>query len=527
MKDHPDRMHAPYFGRAVVERADSGSVAFQFHQMLDIYRKRLGVDDNFTVRVLDKRTAETLEVYTLDEERIAYDEGVRYNWMRIDRKRAAATKRLVRKWAARGVPRKAIMVKWGRAHQVAEAFERDKPFAAYERRLARHLGLSILPAEIGTVETFNQDYLISTVGARSRYQMMPTLLERFDIHRYSLRAANGAYVQVKEEQHPLLTMEPAFMILRGYINAVGHEIPGISAYHTGPANIYHVYELFFKESGRFTPESTVMDAYMWAVTEGFAAVRKESSFGPYSRGYVASAYGALKAVEDRPVDTSQTMRAVRVRLKPGRALYLSDALGALQEAEDVDWGPVVREPSLYARFRALNPHIDLPAPGDGGALPRGGDLRLTATSHGHPVRFFLPLGAPRVLARAGFDGLDNEKSFRFDETTFSRPESTVTEWDRAYARLTREIEEFGFTPQHRKRLLTIYEQFKTLAVENPTPYRERQLRIAEMHRLAWLSGPWRELSEATILATGRLRMEPEAPVELPVRGLPSMARSSR
>ncbi len=522
---HPEVMHSAYLGTSVF--TDSSSSQFQFQQLLDVFEKRLGVDDNFTVRVLDNRTNKTLEVYVLKGARAAYGRGRRVAWRVVDRQRRTATKRLVKKWWDRGVPREHITVKWGRAHQVAEAYERDRPYVEYELRLAEHLGLSTLPTEIGTVETFNQDDLVSRVGARSRYQMMPNFLRRFGIYQYRLSAGDGRTVHVREERHPLLTMEAAFTILRGYTNAVGHEIPGISAYHTGPSNIYHVYQLFFTKSNRYRPGASVMDAYMWAVTDGFEAVREASTFGPYSRGYVASAYGALKAVEGRPVDTTQTLRAVRVQLKPGRATTLGTVLAAL-DGTDLDWGYGTDGLPLYDRFRQMNPHFDLPATaaatasGDLAALPASGDVHLPTRAQGHPVRFFLPLGAPAVLARAGLDVLDPDEAFRFDDRTFATDPAAVTEWDRAYDKLVKAVEHFGFTPAHRKRLFAIHEQFKTLAVEAPTPYRLRQLRIAELHRLTWTTRQWSELSERAVLATGRVPMPTEPPVPLDLPPLPSL-----
>jgi hypothetical protein len=368
------------------------------------------------------------------------------------------------------------------------------------------------------------------VGARSRYQMMPDFLRRFGIYQYRLSAEGGRTVHVREERHPLLTMEAAFTVLRGYTNAVGHEIPGISAYHTGPSNIYHVYQLFFTKSNRYRPGASVMDAYMWAVTDGFETVREASTFGPYSRGYVASAYGALKAVEDRPVDTTRTLEAVRVQLKPGHATTLGAVLDALDRA-GLDWGHGTGDLPLYDRFRQMNPHFALPAAdaaaassGDLAALPTSGDVHLPARAQGHPVRFFLPLGAPAALARAGLDVLDPDEAFRFDDRTFTTDPEAVTAWDRAYAKLVHAVERFGFTPAHRKRLFGIHEAFKTMAAETPTPYRLRQLRIAELHRLTWTTKQWSKLAERAVLATGRVPMptEPPVPLDLPPLQMPTL-----
>lgn len=76
---------------------------------------------------------------------------------------------------------------------------------------------------------------------------MPYLLRQHDIHHYTLRTAAGNRIRVLEEWHPLLTMEPAFLVMRSYANAVGHEVPGLSAYHTGPANLFRIYRQFLTE----------------------------------------------------------------------------------------------------------------------------------------------------------------------------------------------------------------------------------------------------------------------------------------
>ncbi len=374
---HPDFAYGSVLNGAAPNAAsDTASLVYKFQELLSVFRYRMAVDDNFTVRVLDNRTGEVLEVYTLDEERAAYDRGASVDWREVDDARRRATRWLVDKHEERGVPRDAITVKWGRANQVELAHERDEPFVAYEIRLAEYLDLSLLPLGIGTVETFNQDHLVSSVGARSRYQMMPLILRRGGIHRYRLATEGGSPVRVKEELHPLITMEPAFLLLRGYINAVGHEIPGISAYHTGPGNIYTVYRTFLSESGQyFDPSASVMDAYMWAVTEGFEHVRERSTFGPYSRGYVASVYGSLMADSERLIDPSETLRTARVQLRLGERVTLRTLLEALASASDtLRWSI---EGTLYDRFRHLNPHIQLP-PGDSSFVPADGNVRFRA-----------------------------------------------------------------------------------------------------------------------------------------------------
>jgi hypothetical protein len=380
-------------------------------------------------------------------------------------------------------------------------------------RLARYLDLSLLPTQIGTVETFNQDHLVSAVGARSRYQLMPFILRRNGLHRYWLRTESGQSVRIQDERHPLLVLEPAFLLLRGYVNSVGHEIPGISAYHTGPGNIYKLYRLFLTESeGRLTTTADVMDAYMWAVTEGFDYVSEQSTFGPYSRGYVASAYGALRATDSEVIDTTQTLRAARVQLKPGAQVSLAQLLDTLHTANaSLDWGTDTR--SLYDRFRALNPHFDLPdAQGDD--VPDAGNVQLISATRGRAVHFFLPLGAPAVLDRAGLDVIDHAATFRFDTSTYAPPTGQRTKWDRAYDELVENIKQFGFTEANRERLLVLHEEFERLAEANPSHYRRTQLRVIETHRRIWLSNPWDKLSRAATVAMGRMSVPVQPPAAL-------------
>lgn len=516
LSTHPDVIHSEYLNPSLVgSAADSSSLLFQFHQLLDLYEKRQGVDDNFTLRVFDNRTGDILEIYTMTRERAAYRRGAPLDWEEIDHKRRQLTRRLVDKYEARGMPKEAISVKWGRADQIREAHRSDAPYVEYEMRLARYLDMSLLPIEVGTVETFNQDHLVSSVGARSRYQLMPFILRRNGLHRYWLRTEAGHAVRVRDERHPLLTMEPAFLLMRGYINAVGHEIPGISAYHTGPGNIYKLYRLFLTASeNRLEPSVDVMDAYMWAVTEGFDYVSEHSTFGPYSRGYVAAAYGALRATDSEVIDTTKTLRAARVQLKPGRQVTLAQLLDTLRAANaPLDWGPNTEGRSLYNRFRALNPHFDLPDSRTG-RVPASGNVRLPSAVRGKAVHFFLPLGAPAVLDRRGLDVIDDAATFRFDHTTYAPPTDQRTPWDRAYDDLVDRIKQFGFTERNRERLLVLHEQFERLAEENPSHYRRTQLKVIETHRRIWLSNPWEDLAHTTTVAMGRLTMPVQPPMAL-------------
>ena len=517
---HPAEMHAPYFSPTFAAMATrDSSLLRSFHDLLDLYVKRQGVDDNFTVRVLDARTYETLEVYTLTDLREQYRSGVPMHWPAVDRERRRATRRLVDKYVAQGIPRGKIAVRWGRATQLAAAHERKKPILEYEVNLARYLGLSLLPTEIPTVETFNQDDMVSPVGARSRYQMMPWIMRRSGVQTYTLQTASGNWLEVREERHPLLTLEAAFSLLRGYVNAVGHEIPGISAYHTGPGNIYTVYRLFLTKSEHFHPEATVTDAFLWALTDGYSTVREVSTFGPYSRGYVPSTYGALMGNADRVIDPSRTLRAVRVQVRPGERVLLADLLDAVTASGPVDWGPSVSGGTPYARFRTLNPHLNLPPATEGEAVPPEGNVRLVASVDGSAVRFFLPLEAPERLNAARLDVLDEAASFRFDETTYTNPNRT--KWDRRYSALVDDIAAFGFTEDHRTRLLRLNEAFARLAEATPTHYRRMQLDIIQTHRRIWLSAPWDKLAETTARAMGE-RMPVQPPETLPTRPLDSV-----
>ena len=523
---HPSAMHQPYLAPTVFSPSEAEApLLHQFHELLDVYVKRQGVDDNFTIRVFDSRTHEVLEVYEMPELRDRLAGRASIDWRAVDQERRRATGRLVDKWVDRGIPREDVMVRWGRANQIRDAHGRGAPYREYEVRLAQYLDLSLLPIEVSTVETFNRDDLVSSVGARSRYQMMPWIMKRLGVNAYRLQTENGSWLHVREEWHPLLTMEPAFTLLRGYVNAVGHEIPGISAYHTGPGNIYTIYRLFFTESDHFTTSSTVTDAYLWGLTEGFETVREASSFGPYSRGYIPAAYGSLVATDHLPLDTRRTMRAARVQLQPGARLPLRSLLSTL-DAASLDWSTAADAArSPYERFRALNPHLDLP-PSPDGELPQGGNVRLVSSVDGTAVRFFVPLGAPEVLRQAGLDVLDRSATFRYDRSTYAEPSPSETSvWDRRYDALVASTRHFGFTPSNRERLIELYEAFAELADAHPeSHYRQMQFRIIRTHKRIWTSDVWEKLSETAMHATGRVRMPVQAPV--PLEAPSSLAPSS-
>lgn len=522
--NHPDDLHGSYTSAPLVTLDDHPireEHLEEFRDLLSVYVYRQAVDDNFTVRVFDRRTSGLLERYTLEDQKQQYAATGVADWAEIDVKRSQISSRLIGKYRRRGVPLEDIMVKWGRLDQVRLAREREASFIEYEIRLSQTLGLSLLSTELGTVETFNDDKLISTVGARGRYQMMPYLLRRFGINTYSLWTPAGESVEVHEEWHPLLTMETAFTIVKGYTNAIGHEIPGISAYHTGPFNIFRILNLYLEhEQAMFSPTDTVMDAYLWAMTEGFEEVADVSGFRHYSRSYIPSAYGSLRGIENVPVDTSRTIRAERVQTHVGEKLYLSNLLETLDSAHvALDWGYASSAPTLYGRFRMLNPHIDLPANETEDFVPRAGDVYLTTRSSSRPVRFFLPIGATELLEASGMNILDADKTFRFDQETFSIPAEGPTVWDQQYARLVDDIKYFGFTYDNRARLNILAERFEKLAESEPSQYRNLQLSIIKMHQNLWRTRFWSELAFNTAAATDRIEVaaRPTAPIGLTQR----------
>ena len=520
MDIHPDVLFSPYLDGAILANGEDDvqrRMIGQFRELLDMYVQRQGVDDNFTIRVLDGRTNETLEVAELTAQRMEYQTTGSVNWGAIDNIRRSETNRLVSKWQGRGIPRGSVVVRWGRADQIREARERNAPFIEHELNLARRLGLSLLATQIPTVETFNQDRLISSVGARSRYQMMPYLLRQNGIHHYTLRTASGSSVQVFEEWHPLLTLEPAFATLKGYINAVGHEIPGISAYHTGPGNIFMVYRTFLDNIPSVSSSTSVADAYLWAVTEGFDTVSQGTSFKTYSRGYVPSNYGALKATEETPIDTLQTFLAERVVLQPGASIYLSEVIDLLEN--DATFMATNRRiastrdlPSrLYNQIRDLNPHIQLPAFEETG-LPPGGDVRFTATSDNVPVRFFLPIGAMDALERNGRDIVNRTESFVYDRNALGAPApEEVTMYDRQYEALVHDVANFGFTNENRARLIRLRDRFRTMAENNPSHYRQIQYHVIRTHAQIWQSRPFDRLSAMVSDNDGLRRIEGQPP----------------
>ena len=498
---HPDKLYGQYFAGAFASLPAGADVSddhlADFRWRLEMYRKAYGVDDNFTVRVLDNRTGRTLEVHQLRALKDRFSGSGQVSWDEVNRERREATRTLRDKWADYGVPKENLTIRWGYADQTLEARGRDDRYLTYEVNLARRLGLSVLATEIGTVETFNQDQLVSSAGARSRFQMMPDILNMFNVEQYTLPVASGGTVQVREEWNPLLAMEPSLMLVRAYSNSVGHELPGISAYHTGPGNIFKMYREYLRANPgiRRSGGKHVSDAYMWGVTDGFERVDRISSFGPHSRAYVLKAYGSLRATEDQLIDPAETIHAERVQVKPNSRVSLSQILTALEpHGRRVNWGPA-RGGSAYERFRDLNPHIDLPF-GPGGGVPAAGDVRFTASSGGDPVRFFLPEGAASVLRRVGLDVIGQVEPF--DERTFLLDAGERTPTDRDYDRLVADAGQFGFTRSAQARMERIHDQLQTLAAQNPdSRYRQTQAKIARIHRSVWRTAAFRDLVATT------------------------------
>ncbi len=512
---HPDVRYGPYFTGALTPADRSIPVAPllpDFQALLTQYTLRQAVDDNFTIRVYDGARGELLVRYELIDERQRYQETGVIDWDEVDRRRREITRTLLDNFVARGFSREALVVRWGRANQVQEAYLRAAPYLEYEIRLARLLDLSLLSTTVSVVETFSNDRLVSPAGARSRYQLMPYLLRQYGIHHYTLRTAAGNRIRVLEEWHPLLTMEPAFLVMRSYANAVGHEVPGLSAYHTGPANLFRIYRQFLTEGIAYLkPGTTVLDAYLWALTEGFDELSRQTSFRSYSRGYVPSLYGTLRALEHLPLDTSHTIQAELVQVVSPEPFYLSDLLALLHAAgaDTLDWRMATPSASLYNRFRLLNPHFELPAAPDSVGVPLAGDVRFAITDNTPPIRFFLPLGTIQRLQRLGFNGLHLLQ--RFDHTSFTRSEQEYTPWDQAYADLLEDVRHFGFTFANRARLDSLAARFEQLAEETPTPYRQRQLQIIRTHVRLWQFGAWEKLAHAAEAATGRLRLPVRPP----------------
>ena len=511
---HPDRLFRPYLAGQIPDAATFASAPLiqPFRSFLDLMTRRQAQDDNFTVRLLDSAGENTVEVIGLDAMRRAYQQSGVADWSAVDRERRRVTDAALRRYDASGTPRSTLSARWGRADQVREARERDAPFVMHEIALADRMGMSLLVTEIGSVETFNDDRAVSTVGARSRYQMMPDLIRRVGLRRYTLPTTSGRRITVAEEWHPLFTMEPAFRLARAYANATGGEVTGVSAYHTGPGNLFSLYRAFLAHGSSYaTPSASVIDDYMWGVTEGYPTVSATTSFKTYSRGYVASAYGTLRANEDAEIDPVRTMEVEEVRVRDGQRVTLSEILRVL-DRPDVAWtnAPEMPRGTVYQAFRRINTHLELPVGAD---VSDGTNLVFTPTSGDASVRFFLPIGATEVLGRAGIGALRVSRTL--DAAAFARDPSAETLYDRQYAALVLAASHLtGFTRENRAQLDGLVERFDALADQNPTPYRVGQREIARVHRSVWRTRAFEDLADAVALTIGTVPVTPRPPVTL-------------
>jgi hypothetical protein len=502
MQLDPSDLHAPLIPtvQSLSDTAGYPESFEDFYELLMIHSIRYGVDDNFTLRIFNRKTGEVLERYVLENERAEFLKSGSASWDQIDRKRRTVMKKLLDRYERNGHRRRDLTVTWGRLNQVFEARKRDEPYLAYELRLAKMYGLSALSTELSTVETFNQDWLVSRAGARGRYQFMPDMLRRFGIKRFSMATTSGHRVRVYEERHPLLTMEHAFEIMRAYANAVGHEIPGLSAYNTGVGNIFTLTRLYLMRVRPKLDEASVFDAYSWAVTDGFKEVSKRSTFRRQSRAYLPSVHAAYRAVEHMAVDLDQTMHAELVTLRHGKRINLKDLLDLI-EKDDLSWSPWA-EASSYEAFTQFNQHLALPEPGPDGGIPANGNLVIVNPTKKISVRIFLPLGSAEALAAEDIDVFDDERTRRFDDFTYQDPaqtgEKSLLDWE--YESLVDDIGGFGFTMANRERLVKLTEQMGVLAEDRPTPYRKSQALIASMHNRLWSHGPWVKLEKAVTQA---------------------------
>ncbi len=514
---HPDIVHARYFTARSDDSATEAAhteVAGAFRELLSMYEFRQAVDDNFTARAYDVESGEVLAVTALESDREQYSQTGSAHWGSVDHKRRRMTRQLVDRLVEDGYLRDDIRVRWGRKNQVLEARTREYGYLEHEIRLARYLGLSLLATEIGTVETFNDDRLVSRVGARSRYQLMPAMLRARGVHHYRLRTRAGTQIDVREEWHPLITMQAAFLVARAYSNAVGHEIPGLSAYHTGPYNIFRVYRQYLtSKGGQFESATGVVNGYLWALTEGFEQVSSTSSFKNYSRGYIPTLYASLRAAEDLVIDTTATVFVEQLQLRSGESMFLSELLHNIDGADErLHWRSAA-DGSLYERFRQLNPHFNIPRASEAGTLPETGDVFLVATpaSEEMPVRFFLPSGAAAELRSRGVEAIDYDAVVRYDRHTFDIVDEPLTIWDQLYADLVEDVQTFGFTFENRARLQQVVRHLEEAAAASPSLYRRTLRDVARLHERVWASDHFARLARVVPAARGRQRLPAQPP----------------
>lgn len=516
LDSHPLRRYAKYLQDDIALKTpdeSSASITRKFLDIVQLYRLRQSVDDNFTLRVNLTTDGSLLEVFELDSLREATLAKSNPDWGVVDKVRQRKTREIVDRYEEQGFERRDIAVRWGRKNQVLAAREHEQHLIEYEIALAEYYGLSLLSTELGTVETFNNDRLVSRVGARGRYQIMPAMLRQYGVNRYDLRSRSKKRIRVYEERHPLLTMDVSMLILKAYTNAVGHEIPGVSAYHTGPFNILHIFETYLTEElDRFNEYSTVALAYMWGLTDGYPKIRSTSSFRSYSRGYVPSGLGSLQATEDLPIDTTRTLLAEEVQLKQGKSIYLSTLVKSLEKVESQLIWRLGESESLYERFRLYNPHISLGRSSDG-SVPKTYDVKIVSSSKAGRVRFFLPRGASHLLSENGINVFDLDRTRAFDHDTYSPvSEDAKTEWDYAYEALISDLEFFTFSQEKVDKLNEINQEFRRLAKENPTHYRQSQYALTSIHRQVWNSLQFERFLQLVEAARGKLQHPPLPPI---------------
>jgi len=515
---HPDNQYFNFLStRAPVSNMRTLETVRSFQELLSLYALRQSTDDNYTMRVIDSRTGGLLELYALDSLRIR-NQGSEVDWGQVDEIRRRATRRLVDAHEDSGIPRHEITVKWGRRDQVFEARARETAYVEHEINLARYLNLSLLATEIGTVETFNLDHVVSRVGARSRYQMMPSTLRNLGVEHYDLEGAAGGRVAVREEWHPLIALEAAFIVLRAYSNAMGHEIPGLSAYHTGPYNVFRLFGQYLTaDSTLYTSSSHVVGAYQWGLTDGFDHVTRRTSFGSQSRGYLPSLYGSLRATEDVPIDTTKTLLVDRVQFGDDVSMFLSQLVDSLDaHAADVDWRTPADDSTTYLRFRRINPHINLPRTESHG-VPVEANVKLVRTVGREPVRFFLPTAAVDKLALAGYTPFDQEATLSFGHDSFTPRPEEIFPVDVEYANLVADIARFGFTIANREQLKEIVELMEAQYDANPGYHRWMQREIVRLHEWVWRSRNFDELAERVESARARASIPELPPAPIPDR----------
>lgn len=517
---HPEHLytdHIPASSGSANERMVSnfqrlGNQTYNAYQsLLGTFVTRQRDDDNFTIRIYDK-SDNTLEIVTLDSLKQVYKNLGWMDWDAVDRERTKVGQKIKERYRRSGTDPGNLQLRWGRKNQVLEARAREENLITYELRLAKRIGFSSMVTEIGTVETFNQDWLVSSVGARGRYQFMPSMLRRFGIETYDIKNIQGALIKVREERHPLLTMEASFTLAKGYANAVGHELPGVSAYHTGPGNIFKVYQLYLQNRTPDMPVNSVADAFVWGLTTGFPIISRNTTFKTYSQGYIPSLYGSMRAVENLRIDPAKTLKTELISVTEGATITLEELLNILARngGKNMNWGFGDVNTPLYQRFRALNTQFTLPDV-QGDFVPQNGNVVFTRmATNGDEIRFFLPAGASEIIEQAEPDLLDLNTILRYDHTTFLDPVKTgeKTDLDYDYDDLVASIERFGFNQSNKDRLNEITNRMNAAADAKPTQYRIMQARIARLHREVWNTAEWQNL--ANLVQSLQLQTPPPA-----------------